>query len=72
MCAEEAAGNGSGKYRFPSPRHRMRFNLRNEGSQCVSEVDDVASSICQTYSPPRHEPPTRIQNPGFWCSNGIL
>jgi len=45
--AAAAAGITVGPGKYCSPCQRTPIYIRNEGSECVSLVDDVAGNICQ-------------------------
>jgi len=46
MRVHDVAGNRHGRYRYCSPHHRMTLDTRNEGSEYVPGIDDVADTIC--------------------------
>jgi len=52
---DDVTGNGSGKY--SSPRHRMQFNSRNEGSKCVGRhgLEDIARHVISSSFNSRNE-----------------
>jgi len=58
-------------YCSSTPRHRLLFDFRNEGSHALDDVDEKEEAGPGRCCSPRHRTPFNSRNQGYKCVSGV-